>query len=154
MIGGGTSSSLGGTTFDLRFDVLPKMLDSLELIVKEFVGYTIVDENIPLSPINEQPYLIKGEDIWVRDVVKTEDGVEITIASNEDVLFDGVTIEGRGTSTPLETTVRQDFEKLQNGRIVKVRTLLFSSDMTPEYLQIKGMHHLKPVDYKIEIPVK
>ncbi len=94
MIGGGSSSSLGGTTFDLRFDVLPKKLDSLELVVKEFVGYTNIDEKIPLSPINEQPFLLKGEDIWVRDVVKTDDGVEITIASDEDVLFDGVTIEG------------------------------------------------------------
>lgn len=154
MIGSGSSTVLGGTEFELRFDALPKKLDSLELVVKEFVGYTIVDENIPLSPINEQPYLIKGEDVWVRDVVKTDDGVEITIASDDDVLFDGVTIEGQGSSSPLETTSSQDYEKLHNGRIVKVRTLLFSSDMTPEYMLIKGMHHMKPVDYKIDIPVK
>ena len=126
MVGSGISTSLGGTKFELRYDALPKELDSLELVVKEFVGYTIVDEKIPLSPINEQPFLLKGEDIWVRDVVKTEDGVEITIASDDDILFDGVTIEGQGNSSPLETTVRQDFEKLHNGRIVKVRTLLFS----------------------------
>ena len=94
MMGSGISTSLGGTKFDLSYDALPKDLDSLELVVREFVGYTIVDEKIPLSPINEQPFLLKGEDIWVRDVVKTEDGVEITIASDEDVLFDGVTIEG------------------------------------------------------------
>ncbi|WP_262175717.1 DUF4179 domain-containing protein [Saccharococcus sp. Marseille-Q5394] len=154
MVGGGTRSALGGTNFDLRFDGLPKKLDSLELIVKEFVGYTSVDENIPLTPINEQPYVIKGEDIWVRDVMKTEDGIEITIASNDDVLFDGVTIEGQGNSSPLETTVRQDFEKFHDGRILKVRTLVFSSETTPEYLRIKGMHHMKPINYKIEIPVQ
>ena len=154
MIGSGISSSLGGTTFDLRFDVLPKKLDSLELVVKEFVGYTIIDEKLPLSPINEHPFLLKGEDIWVRDVVKTDDGVEITIASAEDILFDGVTIEGQGGSFPLETTIRQDYEELETGDIVKVRTLLFSTDVTPVDMRIKGMHHMKSVDYKIGIPVK
>ncbi|MGN7386178.1 DUF4179 domain-containing protein [Sporosarcina sp. SAFN-015] len=154
LLGSGSSSSLRGSGFELRFDALPKDLETLKLVVKEFVGYTIVDEKIQLSQINEQPILLKGEDIWVRDVLKTEDGVEITIASDDDVLFDGVTIEGQGSSSPLETTVRQDFEKLHNGRILKVRTLVFSSDTTPEYMTIKGMHHMKPVDYEIEIPVK
>lgn len=154
LLGSGSGTSLGGTGFELRYDALPKELDSLELVVKEFVGYTVVDEKIPLSPIREQPFLLKGEDIWLRDVVKTEDGVEITIASDDDVLFDGVTIEGQGSSFPLETTVKQDFEKLYNGRILKVRTLLFPMETIPEFMNIKGMHHMKPIDYKIEIPVK
>ncbi|MCG7343367.1 DUF4179 domain-containing protein [Sporosarcina sp. ACRSL] len=154
MMGSGITTKLGGTTFELRYDALPKELDSLDLVVKEFVGYTIVDEKIPLSTISEHPFLLKGEDLWVRDVVQTKDSVEITIASNDDILFDGVTIEGEGSSTPLETTVGQDFEKLYNGRILKVRTLVFPLETTPDYMHIKGMHHMKPVDYKIEIPVK
>lgn len=154
MLGSGSRTSLRGSEFELRYDALPKDLDSLELVVKEFVGYSIVDEKIPLSPINEHPFLLKGEDFWVRDIVQTEDGVKITIASEDDVLFDGVTIEGKGGSFPLETTIRQDYEELETGSTVKVRTLLFSTDTTPEYMRIKGMHHMKPVDYKIEIPVK
>uniref|UniRef100_UPI001CCE2982 hypothetical protein n=1 Tax=Escherichia coli TaxID=562 RepID=UPI001CCE2982 len=82
LLGSGSSSSLRGSGFELRFDALPKDLETLKLVVKEFVGYTIVDEKIQLSQINEQPILLKGEDIWVRDVLKTEDGVEITIASD------------------------------------------------------------------------
>ncbi|WP_432362323.1 DUF4179 domain-containing protein [Sporosarcina sp. UB5] len=154
MIGSGLKSSLGGKKFELRFDALPKKLDSLEFVVKEFVGYTIIDKKIPLTSIKEQPYLIKGEDVWVRDVVNTVDGVEVTIASDGDVLFDGVTIGGEEGSYPLQTTVRQNYEEFEDGKMLKVRTLVFSSETTPNYLQIKGMHHIKPVDYKIDIPVR
>ncbi|MDN4606591.1 hypothetical protein [Sporosarcina highlanderae] len=123
-------------------------------MINEIVGYTTVNEEIPLFPIDGNPYLVKKKEIWVRDVSVTEDGVEVRIATAEDVMLDGVTVGGKGYSFPLKTTVRQDYEELEDGRIVKVRTLLFSGDRLPEYMGIKGMHHMKPVGEVIEIPVK
>lgn len=154
VVGSGISSSLGSATFELRFDALPKKLDSLELVVKEFVGYTIVNEQIPLTSTEEQPFEMNGYDLWVKDVVKTDAGVEVTIATDEEVLLDGVTVEGQGGMVPLETTLRQDYETGEDGKGVKVRTLLFATDELPDTLRIKGMHHMKPVGEVIEITVK
>ncbi|MBB4825024.1 hypothetical protein HNO89_002250 [Sporosarcina luteola] len=150
-IGSGISTSIGGTKFELSFEALPQKVDSLELVVKEFVGYTNVDETIPLHPIRDQAFQLEGKDLWVKKVEKTEDGVQITIASDEDVLLDGVTIEGKGGAVPLKTTIRQDYNELDDGRMVKERTLLFSTDVLPDTLSVKGMHHMKRVDEVIEI---
>ncbi|WP_060203275.1 DUF4179 domain-containing protein [Sporosarcina koreensis] len=154
LLGSGITSSLGGAKFELRFSALPKKLDSLELVVNEFVGYTTVNEQIPLSTTAEQPFKMNGYDLWVKDAVKTDAGVEITIATDEDVLLDDVSVEGQDGIVPLETTLRQNYETTENEKVVKVRTLLFATDALPDTLQIKGMHHMKAVGEKIEIPVK
>jgi hypothetical protein len=153
-VGSGISSSPGGTKFELRFDSLPKKLDSLELVVREFVGYTTVNAKIPIDAAADQPHKMNGYDVWVKNAVKTDDGVEITIASDIDVLFDGVSIEDGDGTFPLVTTLRQDFETLEGERILKVRTLLFEADAVPDFLRINGMHHMKPVGEVIKIPVK
>ncbi|QTD39484.1 DUF4179 domain-containing protein [Sporosarcina sp. Te-1] len=153
-IGSGISTSIGGTKFELSFESLPQKVDSLGLVVKEFVGYTNVDETIPLHPIQDQAFQLEGKDLWVKEVEKTEDGVQITIASDEDVLLDGVTIDGKGGEVPLKTTIRQDYKELDDGRVVKERTLLFSTDIVPDTLSIKGMHHRKSVDEVVEILVE
>ena len=153
-IGTGTHTSIGGTKFEISFDALPKKVDSLELVVKEFVGYTKVDETIPLYPIQDQAFQLKGEDLWVKEVKKTEEGVLITIASDVDVLLDGVTIESEGGEVPLKTTIRQDYKELDDGRMVKERTLLFLTDVVPDTLSVKGMHLMKPVDEVVEILVE
>lgn len=153
VVGSGTTSALGSTKFELRFDALPKKLDSLELVVKEFVGYTIVNEQIPLPSTTGQPFGMNGYDMWVKDVVQTDAGVEITIATDEEVLLDGVSVEGQGGIVPLETTLRQEYETIEGGKEVKVRTLLFEMDALPDNLRIKGIHHMKPVDEVIEITV-
>lgn len=150
----GFSSLLKGAKFSFSFNPLPKELDSLELVIKDFVGYSSVNDEILLDSTNGQPHIVKGKEVWVRDVSVTEDGVEVRIATDEDVMLDGVTVGGQGYSLPLKTTVRQEYEELEGGRIVKVRTLLFSGDRLPEYMGIKGMHHMKPVGEIIEIPVK
>lgn len=153
-IGSGISTSVGGTKFELRFDALPKKLDSLELVIREFVGYSTVNAKFPIDATTDEPYEINGYDVWIKNAVKTDDGVEITVASDVDVLFDGVSIEGSGGTFPLVTTLRQDFETLDNERILKVRTLLFEADKLPDFLRINGMHHMKPVGEVIKIPVK
>ncbi|WHT48881.1 DUF5643 domain-containing protein [Sporosarcina thermotolerans] len=150
----GIGSLLYDTDIEFSFDSLPKKLDSLELVINEIVGYTTVNEEIPLDPLDGQPHLVKEKEIWVRDVSITDGMLEVRIATDEDVMLDGVTVMGQGGSFPLKTTVRQDYEELEDGRIVKVRTLLFPTDAVPESMMIKGMHHMKPVGELIEITVK
>lgn len=152
LTGSGTRSSLQGRKFDIRYDALPKRLDSLQLVVNEFVGYQELDERISLSSLESEKILLDGKELWINKVITTAQGVEITIATNDDVMLDGVSIESKGESTSLKTTINQ-ISKKQNGREMKERTLLFETTIEPEFLLIEGFHYMKPYNKVIEIPI-
>ncbi|MNJ57429.1 hypothetical protein D3C77_530180 [compost metagenome] len=121
--------------------------------MKEFVGYQKLDQRLPLSSVGEEPFSLDGKELWVKKVSTTSQGVEVTIATDEDILLDGVTIETQTETTSLRTTVNQIETKLDDGTILKERTLLFDTQAEPEYLHIKGMHYMKVYNEVIEIPV-
>ncbi|WP_438351026.1 DUF4179 domain-containing protein [Paenibacillus sp. FA6] len=153
IIGSGSQSSSSGRTFDIRYDSLPEQLDSLELVIKELVGYQKLDEKISLASIGDEPFALEGKELWVKNVSTTSEGVEITIATDDDVMLDGVSIEAGHEITPLNTTVKQNNVKQADGRLVKERTMLFDSTVEPEYLIIEGMHYMKAYNERIEIAV-
>lgn len=153
MLGGGHESSPTGRKFDIRYDVLPKPLKSLELVMKEFVGYQKLEQRLALSSAGKEPFSLEGKELWVKNVSVTSEGVEITIATEDDILLDGVSIETQSGTITLKTTIRQTETKLDDGTILKERTLLFDSQAKPEYLHIKGMHYMKVYNETIEIPV-
>ncbi|MEH7111434.1 DUF4179 domain-containing protein [Neobacillus niacini] len=153
IMGSSYKSSLNGRKFDIRYNALPKQLNSLELVIKEFVGYQRLEEKITLSSISNGPITLGGKELWIKNVSTTSQGVEITIATVGDVMLDGVSIQTQEEITPLKTTVNQIYTKQEDGREVKERTLLFDSPTNPEYLLIEGMHYVKEYNKKLEIPV-
>lgn len=154
MLGSGNQSSLSGRTFDIRFDTLPKDLDSLELVVKEFAGYQKLDEKLSLASINNEPFTLKGKELWIKNIVKTSQGIEITIATDDDVMLDSVSIETHSESTSLKTTVNQKWTKQADGKLMKERILIFDTQTEPESFLIEGMHYLKAYNKVIKIPVE
>lgn len=155
ILGSGSQSSLGGRNFDIRFDTLPKALHSIQIIVKDFAGYQKLDEKYVLeTSISDKPLKLGDKELWLKDVSKTSQGIEITIASDEDVMLDGVSIETDNESTPLKTTINQKEIKQADGKLIKERTLLFDTQSKPESLLIEGLHYLKAYNKVIEIPVK
>jgi len=152
LTGSGTRSSLQGSKFDIRYDALPKQLESLQLVVNEFVGYQKLGEKISISTMDNEKILLDGKELWINKVVTTAQGVEITIATDDDVMLEGVSIESEGESTSLKTTINQNSKK-QNGREMKERTLLFETTIEPEFLLIEGFHYMKPYNKVIEIPI-
>ena len=154
IMGSSNTSSLRGRTFDIRYNALPKQLNSLELVIKEFVGYQRLEEKITLSSISNGPITLGGKELWIKNVSTTVQGVEMTIATVGDVMLDGVFIQTQEEITPLKTTVNQIYTKQEDGREVKERTLLFDSPTNPEYLLIEGMHYMKEYNEKVEIPVE
>ncbi|WP_410771286.1 DUF4179 domain-containing protein [Fontibacillus sp. BL9] len=152
-LGSGRQSSYAGMKFDIRYDALPPDLESLELVIKEFVGYRKLDRNIPLPSPADQPVLLEDKELWIKKVSATSQGIEITIATEQDVMLDGVSIEADGESIPLNTTLNQHDTKLTDGTILKERTLLFDSSVQPDQLIIQGMHYMKPYNMNIKIPV-
>ncbi|WP_144460858.1 DUF4179 domain-containing protein [Siminovitchia fortis] len=153
-IGSGSESGPNGTKFDLRFDALPKKLDSLKLVVNQFAGYKKLGKKIKLDTVKNKPFIIGGRDLFVKKISSTPQGLEITIATDDDVMLDEVSVETISGEVPLSTTVKQTEEEQKDGRIIKKRTLLFETKAEPESLLIEGMHYIKHYSKKIDIPVK
>ncbi|AOZ91186.1 DUF4179 domain-containing protein [Paenibacillus crassostreae] len=154
ILGSSASSSLSGKKFDIRYDTLPEQLDTLELVMKEFVGYKKLEEKLSLASVGDKPFSIDDtRKLWVKDVYTTSQGVEITIVTDEDVMLDGVSIQTENKNTVLNTTRNQIYTKQEDGRQLKERTLLFDTMIEPEYLLVEGMHYMKTYNQIIEIPV-
>jgi hypothetical protein len=151
--GSGSRSSLKGRSFEIRFDALPSNLESLELNVKEFIGYKKLNQTIALKDISDESIDIAGEDLWIKTVSSTSNGIEITFVTEETVLLDDVSIGDKTGKTPLETTINQQETKELEGKVIKERTLLFDTTKMPEYLHIGGMHYMKIYDKKFVIPI-
>lgn len=156
--GSGHRSDIRGSSFNINYDSLPEELDSLEIVMKEFVGYKKLDEKLSIASVKNGP--ISFEDhadantwLWVNQVTKTSEGVEITIATAQDVLLDGVSIQSGSEITPLQTTLKQTDAKQADGSTMKERSLLFNTSVEPEYLIIEGMHYMKPYNQKFELKV-
>ncbi|WP_062106904.1 DUF4179 domain-containing protein [Bacillus niameyensis] len=153
-IGSGRQTGLTGTKFDIKFDTLPKQLDSLKLVMKKFVGYKTVDEQISLDEVGDEPFTVGEKELFIKEVSKTTEGVTITIATDEDVMLDGVSIDGKAGNTPLKTTLNQTYIEHGSGRILKERTLLFATEVEPDALLIEGMHYMKVYDQEFDIPTR
>ncbi|WP_301109926.1 DUF4179 domain-containing protein [Sporosarcina sp.] len=153
-IGSSVSSTFNGDVFTIDFDVLPDHLDSLVLSVDTFVGYKQVDERILLTAGKEATADLNGKELIIRKMDVTSDGLEVTVATEENILLDGVTIQIKNDEIPLTTTLRQDYAIAKNGREYKERILLFDSTQLPDAITIKGIHYEKKYGETVEIPVR
>ncbi|MGF7186927.1 hypothetical protein GGQ84_003066 [Desulfitispora alkaliphila] len=147
------SGHSGRGDFEIRYDALPEQVNSLELIVEEYIGYKKLDEKIALATMDEKPFVLGGKELWVKDVSTTTRGVEITFATESNVLLDGVSIESKSEQTSLRTTVDHKETKLKAGGFIRERTMLFDTKVEPEYLLIEGIHYMKPYNKIIELPI-
>lgn len=152
LIGSGSQSIFGGNKFEIRYDALPDQLDSLMLVMKEFVGYQTLKGKIQLDSNQEGPFMLEDKELWVNNIASNNERIEITIATDEDVMLDGVSIGAKDQVTSLKTTVNQYYSEKENARILKERTLIFETEIEPEYLLIEGMHYEKTYHHVIEIP--
>jgi hypothetical protein len=152
-MGSSVGSTLTGSEFELRFDALPEQLDSLEIVVREFIGYKKLEEKLPLAAREGVPFNLDGYELWIKEVAATARGIEITIATDENLLLDGVSIESDNSVTPLQTTTNHIEKKQEEGRFLKERTMLFETKSMPDYLIIEGIHYVKQYNKIIEIPV-
>ncbi|WP_456277010.1 DUF4179 domain-containing protein [Bacillus sp. AK128] len=156
IMGSGSSSSLiGGSNFEIDYDALPAKLDTLQLNVKEFVGYKEIDATIPLKEKAQEPIKLSEEALlWIKEIKESPDGFEIRIGTDESVLLDKVFIKNKSGQIELQTTIRQEYVKEPSGQIIKERTLLFKTTEQPEELIIGGIHYQKTYNQIIDIPLK
>ncbi|MFD2131219.1 DUF4179 domain-containing protein [Pseudogracilibacillus auburnensis] len=151
----GVTTGPTGTTFDIQYHTLPEELDSLQVMVRKFIGYEEINKQIQFGPDkNEFFTLYEEEEMIVKQVEETSRGIEVTIATDEYVLLDGVSIVTKKGTIPLQTTIGEDYSMQINGVYMKERTLVFDTTETPEQLSIEGIHFLKTYNKTIDIPVK
>lgn len=153
-ISGGVSSSFNGNVFTIDYDALPEELDSLALSVETFVGYKKVDETIFLTAGEETSGDLGGTEIIISKMDVTLNGLEIKVATEQNILLDDVTVQVGDNKVPLKTTIGQDYVTDENGQDYKVRTLLFDTDQYPDAISVKGIHYEKKYGETIEIPVR
>lgn len=153
-VGSSIKSSFNGRTLELYFDALPKKVDDLKLLVNTFVGYVDVKKTFSLENLDEQLALIPEQELFVRKVEQTEDGLQLTIATAEDVMLEGVSVQVKDRSIPLKTTLRQDYVDDEAGKTYKERILLFDVNENPDALYVEGMHYKKSYEQSIDIKVK
>lgn len=152
--GASIKSGFNGSTLEVYFDALPKKVANLKLLVDTFVGYTAINKTFSLEDLTGSYELIPDKALFIRKIEQTEDGIQLTIATAEDVMLENVSVQVRGQSIPLITTVRQDYVEDENGESYKERILLFGADELPDALFVEGMHYKKSYEQSIDIKVK
>ncbi|WP_407271743.1 DUF4179 domain-containing protein [Radiobacillus sp. PE A8.2] len=148
-VGGSISSNLtGGSTFELEFDALPYQLNTMELKLDKFVGYEYVNATIAL---NDEDNRIAGEPLEIKQVAVEDGQTKITIATEETVLLDNVSIGDEQTKTALTTTVGQTLEKTSTDVILKERTLLFDTIDPAKNMYVGGFYYMKNYDLTMKL---
>ncbi|MDW0110909.1 DUF4179 domain-containing protein [Sporosarcina aquimarina] len=151
MTGSSSKSAIFGSSIELYYDRLPTDIEALEVVVDKFVGYESLNESILLSGENEQTETIHGQELIISKIEKTTEGIQLKIATEQNILLDGVSIKSKGKSIPLHTTLRADLVDYGNEEPYNERVLLFKSDELPDTLMIEGMHYAKSYGKHIQI---
>lgn len=151
LTGSSSKSTIFGQDLEIYYDRLPKDIDTLELVVDKFTGYQTLNKTIALSGDDEQSEEIHGKELIIRKIEKTAEGIQVTIATEPDILLEGLSIQSKGKSTPLHTTLRADLRDDENGETYNERVLLFDSEELPDTLTIEGMHYAKSYGEHIQL---
>lgn len=151
LTGSSSKSAIFGSDIEIYYDQLPTEIDTLELVVDKFVGYQSLNEAIELSGNDDQSEEIHGKKLIIRKIEKTAEGIQVTIATEQDVLLESVSIQSKGKSTPLHTTLRSELLDGENGETYNERVLLFNTDEMPDTLSIEGMHYAKSYGKHIQL---
>lgn|SRR5690625_310581 len=153
--GFGYETGILGTEFEIEYNALREDTETLSLMIQDFVGYDEIDKTILLEHLHEQPInLIGQKELFVSEVHQTKDTIEIKIATEKNILLDGVSIETESGGVTLKTTVDEAYIEYDNREMMKERTLVFETDKLPHSLNIKGLHHLKPYFQSIDILIE
>ncbi len=154
--GGGMSTDMKGITFHSDYDPLPSDLEQLELELVKFGADHDVNRQFKLGRTNDsekQKLNILGQIVEI-DQIKTSQGeTRITISSEESLILSRVYLMIDGQKVPLEETIMDNYDKLQNGTIIHTRTLRFLGAGNELELDVQRMTYSKSYDEILEIPI-
>jgi hypothetical protein len=151
-----SSSSFGkNNAFSIEYGGLPEDVDSLEIHMKNFIGYKEINKSISLTgkEVNRVISFENGE-LTINNI-QLNDELNIRISTSDSILLDKVSfINEEQKKIPLKTTINQQLTKTNDETILNMRTLVFKTKSTPLELHIGGLHYMKEYNKKIDIPLE
>ncbi len=153
-IGSGTSSGSKGITFDHIFEPLPEDLKDLKLAI---IGLTIdkrLKKVIPIEKGKDQIIEIDGQKLEILNIQEIKDTTEVTIKSDEDVLFPDIKLIVGGEDIKLDRVHSEDYEKTREGDLFKIRTLSFKGKGKELKLKINKIHYKNEIYEVVDIPLR
>lgn len=142
---GSMSSSLfGNYSIDLLFDTIPANTKKLELKLQQFYSKDQIDVAIQLNPLPEA--IVGPKNLEILNIDINDDATEIRIRSEQDVIFDEVSLQTSSGNVPLQTT--KDFQESEGSF---TRTLLFPTTDKVTELRIKNMYFIEAQNKTITI---
>lgn len=154
--GYGSSSTFGkNNTFSIEYGGLPEDVTSLEIHLKNFIGYKEINKSISLIGEEKKKVIpLENGELTINDI-QLKDELMIRISTSDSILLDKVSIINEAQENiPLKTTTNQQLAKNKDGTIINERTLLFETNVKPLELHIGGLHYMKEYNKKIDIPIK
>ncbi len=146
----------GFPEFEIEFDVLPTdKLETIELVLNNFVGYQKVDAPISLATPSDLSIVIGNEKLWIRSVTKTDAGYDIVIARKQFTILEPekLLVQAGGIQVPVSSVTTPEPWDLKNGNILWEQTFSVETKDEPEYLMLDGFHYYKKYDQTISIPL-
>lgn len=134
-------------SFKLLYDAIPPNTKKLEIVLDQFNGYEIVDEMFEVK--NEAQYHVGPEMLKILNYEQKDGYTYIKIASNYDVLFNGVYLITENGKVRLQTTTGFNDQTDE-----WIRTLVFETSNIPEKLLIDGVYYLKTYNQSFEVEIK
>lgn len=152
--GGTLGTNIYGTTFESRYDALPKDLTTLQIKLESFQSDNKVGKEIALAENQEKKTIeILGQNVEINKVYKSNGKTYVTITSMEDVLLSKVYLWVDGKIVNLKNTIDGQENKNPDGSITHTRTLYFEASGENLKLEIKGMRYTKSYNKLIDIPI-
>lgn len=152
---GSSSTFRKNNTFSIEYGGLPEDVDSLEIQIKDFIGYKEVNKSISLTGIEKNKVITLEDANLMINNIQLNNAVNISISTNDSILLDKVSIiNEEKKKIPLKTTTNHHLTTSNDETIINERTLVFDSKTKPLELHIGGLHYVKEYNKKIDIPIK
>ncbi len=151
-----TSSSINkNNTFSIEYDGLPEDIHSLEILMKDFIGYKSINKSIALTGKEENRVIpLENDEVTIKNI-QLNDMLSISISSSDSVLLDKVSIINEEQERiPLKTTTNHQLITNKDGTINNERSLLFDTKSRPLELHIGGLHYVKEYNKTLAIPLQ
>ncbi len=148
----GIRTDLKGITFQQVYDPLPEKVDSLQIKLKSFTADYDMNQKINLREGGKQKDIrIEGQDVKINKVYKENGNTYVTITTEENTILTKVYLLIEDKKVALKQTLKVDYKKEQNGRMMYTRTLEFPKVGDKQKLIIERMSYTKFCNKSIDI---
>lgn len=152
--GAGMTTDAQGITFEQEFDALPVDLKDLHLNVVRFSADHDVDQQFELRLGKmRQSHQTMGQSLVLDQLYTFQGDTYLAISSEESVVLTKVYLIMDGKRVSLEETIRDEYDKKEDGAIIHTRTLHFPGSGKTYQLDIQRMTYAKTYNKNIVIPV-